>query len=322
MAGAHKKLDYLGAFSWLQTANRSAQRRVPRGHFGGQSGLGSQQRPRKFAPLFTTASLPPAFPTRGTFITSPTTPLRRIRTSSSSASIDNQTTASFHNVVRYGLTRKREQESLWTLSGNPESYTDYCFGPGTLGNTVTITGANGYSATGQAVLDCSTFRVQYVNNRDQAGYQGDITITPHLSGLAGFQYEDERGAEPGSTYYTPVARTNYFVPLAVHGDFKQRFFYTLGGSLEHYSLFGFQTSPRAGLNYYLFRPRSGAFSGTRILFNFGKAIREPKLTDQDDSLYNFLDEQWCAIHDPVAAHRSARPRPPCAPTKAASSRHS
>ncbi len=222
-----------------------------------------------------------------------------------SASIDNQTTASLHNVVRYGLTRKREQVSLWTLSGNPESYTDYCFGPGTLGNTVTITGANGYSATGQAVLDCSTFRVQYVNNRDQAGYQGDITITPHLSGLAGFQYEDERGAEPGSTYYTPVARTNYFVPLGVHGDFKQRFFYTLGGSVEHYSLFGFQTSPRAGLNYYLFRPRSGAFSGTRILFNFGKAIREPKLTDQDDSLYNFLDEQWCAIYDPVAAHRSS-----------------
>jgi iron complex outermembrane receptor protein/vitamin B12 transporter len=205
-------------------------------------------------------------------------------------SISNQTTASLRNAVRYGLTRKREQISLWNTSGTHESYLDYCFGPGTLGNTVTITGANGYSATGQAVLDCSTFRAQYVNNRDQAGYQGDITITPHLSGLAGFQYEDERGSQPGSGYYTPVARTNYFVPLAVHGDFKQRFFYTLGGSLEHYSLFGFQASPRAGLNYYLLRPRSGVFSGTRILFNFGKAIREPKLTDQDDSLYSFLEK--------------------------------
>ena len=109
-----------------------------------------------------------------------------------------------------------------------------------------------------------------------------------MVGLAGFQYEDERGAEPGSTYYTPVSRTNYFIPLAVHGDFKNRFFYTLGGSIEHYSLFGLQTSPRAGLNYYVLRPRSGVFSGTRILFNFGEAVREPKLTDQDDSLYNFL----------------------------------
>jgi iron complex outermembrane receptor protein/vitamin B12 transporter len=94
--------------------------------------------------------------------------------------------------------------------------------------------------------------------------------------------------EPGSTYYKPVERTNYFGPLAVHGDFKQRFFYALGGSLEHYSLFGFQASPRAGLNYYALRPRSGVFSGTRVFFNFGKAVREPKLTDQDDSLYSFL----------------------------------
>ena len=194
--------------------------------------------------------------------------------------------------MRYGLTRKREQVSLWSLSGNPvpvsDYPTDYCFGPETLGNTVTITGANGYSATGQAVLDCSTYRAQYVNNRDHGGYQGDIAFTPHLAGLIGLQYEDERGAEPGSTYYKPVKRTNYVVPLAVHGDFKERFFYALGGSLEHYSLFGFQASPRVGLNYYVLRPRSGVFSGTRIFFNFGKAVREPKLADQDDSLYNFL----------------------------------
>jgi iron complex outermembrane receptor protein/vitamin B12 transporter len=157
-----------------------------------------------------------------------------------------------------------------------------------LGNTVTITGANGYSATGQAVLDCSTYAVNYVSNRDQIGYQGDLTITPHLFALAGYQYQDERGAEPGSTYYKPVKRNNYFVPLAVHGDFKNRFYYTLGGSLEHYSLFGFEASPRAGVNYFVLRPRSGVFSGTRILFNFGEAVREPKLTDQDDSLYTFL----------------------------------
>lgn len=74
----------------------------------------------------------------------------------------------------------------------------------------------------------------------------------------------------------------------MHGDFKDRFFYTLGGSLEHYSLFGVQTSPRAGFSFYALRPRSGAFSGTRVLFNFGDAVREPKLTDQDESLYNFL----------------------------------
>jgi vitamin B12 transporter len=74
----------------------------------------------------------------------------------------------------------------------------------------------------------------------------------------------------------------------VHGDFKDRFFYTLGGSLERYSLFGTQTSPRAGVSYYVLRPRNGIFSGTRVLFNYGDAVREPALTDQFYSLYNFL----------------------------------
>ncbi len=85
-----------------------------------------------------------------------------------------------------------------------------------------------------------------------------------------------------------MERTNYDYLAEVHGDFKNRFFYTLGGSLERYSLFGTQTSPRAGLSYYVLRPRKGIFSGTRVMFNFGDAVREPSLTDQFYSLYNFL----------------------------------
>jgi iron complex outermembrane receptor protein/vitamin B12 transporter len=291
IAGAHKKLDYLGAFSWLQTANDLPNDKYHVATSAANLGwaLNSNTQVRATLHYGVDAS---GVPNAWDFYHVADDATEKDQDLFLSASLDNQATASLHNVVRYGLTRKREQVSLWTQSGNPlppsDYSTDYCFGPETLGKTVTITGANGYSATGQAVLDCSTFRAQYVNNRDHAGYQGDLTITPHLTGLAGFQYEDERGAEPGSNYYTSKERTNYFVPLAVHGDFKQRFFYTLGGSLEHYSLFGFQASPRAGLNYYLLRPHSGVFSGTRILFNFGKAIREPKLTDQDDSLYDFL----------------------------------
>ncbi|HUB50823.1 MAG TPA: hypothetical protein VL986_01565, partial [Terracidiphilus sp.] len=164
-----------------------------------------------------------------------------------------------------------------------------CFGPGTLGNVVTITGANGYQATGQAVLDCSTYATQLVNNRDQLVYRGDITITPHLAALIGFQYEDERGAYPGSTFYTPVERSNYDYQAAVHGDFKSRFYYTLAGSLEHYSLFGTQTLPRASVSWFVLKPRNRVFAGTRILFNYGDSDREPTLPDQEESLYAFLN---------------------------------
>jgi len=291
VAGAHRKLDYLGAFSWLETANDLPNDEhhvaTSAANLGYALNADTQIRGTLHYGVASTG-----VPNAWGFYQVADDAIEKDQNIFLSGSIDNQTTAGFHNSIRYGLIRKREQVTLWQISGNQvpvtEYSTDYCFGPETLGNAVTITGANGYSATGQAVLDCSPYAVQYVNNRDHGGYQGEITITPHLAGLIGLQYEDERGAQPGSTYYSPVKRINSFIPLGVHGDFKQRFFYTLGGSLEHYSLFGFQTSSRAGLNYYVLRPRSSVFSGTRILFNFGDAIREPKLPDQDDSLYAFL----------------------------------
>ena len=102
---------------------------------------------------------------------------------------------------------------------------------------MTITGANGYSVTGQAVLDYAQtypYTYQLASNRDQLTYNGDYQITPHLAALIGFHYEDERGLENVPTYaaHETAERTNYDYLAAVHGDFKNRFFYTLGGSLD------------------------------------------------------------------------------------------
>jgi len=287
LAGARGKFDYLGSFNWQQTGNA-----LPNDEYHvatstanlGWQPSGATQIRGTLHYLVNGTGVPNAWDFYG--VADDAT--EKDQNIYLSASIDNQTSAKFHNNVRYGLVRKREQENLWTLSGNPVAYASYCYGPGTLGNVVTITGANGYTATGQAVLDCSTYSAQLVSNRDQLIYRGDITITPHLAGLVGFQFEDERGAEPGSTYYTPIERSNYDYQASVHGDFKNRLYYTLAGSLEHYSLFGVQTLPRAGASYYALKPRSGVFSGTRVLFNFGDSVREPTLPDQDDSLYNFL----------------------------------
>jgi len=290
VAGAHNKLDYLGAFSWLQTANDLPMDEyhvaTTAANLGWQPSASTQIRGTLHYGVDATG-----VPNAWDFYHVSDSATQKDQDLFISASIDNQTTAAFHNSLRYGATRKREQYTIWQHSGEYQAYSFYCYAPAYLGNTVTIIGANGYFATGQAVLDC--FRTypggdQLVNNRDQFAYQGDYRFTPHLTALIGFHYENERGSEPGSTYYSPVAPTNYDYLAAVHGDYKNRFYYTLGGDLERYSLFGTQTSPRVGLSYYALRPRKGIFSGTRILFNFGDAVREPKLTDEDGSLYNFL----------------------------------
>ncbi|WP_420239055.1 TonB-dependent receptor plug domain-containing protein [Telmatobacter bradus] len=289
VAGTHGKLDYLGAYGWLQTSND-----LPRdehhlastvANLGWQPTASTVVRGTLHYNVAATG-----VPNAWDFYHVADDSTQKDQDLYLSSSISNQTTESFHNTVRYGLTRKREQLNLWSMQGTPVSYSYACYSAGSLGQTVTITGANGYSATGQATLDCGTYGDQFVSNRDALTYNGDVKLTPHLAAMVGFQYEDERGAEPGSAYYGPVERSNYNYIANVHGDYKNRFFYTLGGNLEHYSLFGTQTSPRAGFSWYAFKPRKGVFSSTRILFNYGDAVREPKLTDQDYSLYNLLQE--------------------------------
>ena len=286
-AGSHKKLDYLGAFNWLQTSNDLPNDEYHVATSAANLGwaLNSTTQIRGTAHYGVSAT---GVPNAWDFYHVADDATQKDQDLFVSADLSHQTTESFHNDVRYGLVRKREQENLWSISGNQQDSLPGCFGgPGSLGDPVTIGGANGYATTGQAVLDCGTYATQLVNNRDQLVYRGDIAITPHLYGLVGFQYENERGADPQG-FYPSVTRTNYDYQASVHGDFKTRFFYTLGGSLEHYELYGVQTLPRAGFSVYALRPRSGIFSGTRILFNFGNAVREPTLDDQEASLYVFL----------------------------------
>ena len=287
VAGAHNKLDYLGDFSWMQTANDLPHDQyhvaTTAANLGWQPSGKTQIRGTLH---YGVAAV--GVPGTWEFYHIANNATQKDQDIFLSASLTNQTTADFHNTVRYGLTRKREQYHLWEQSGAGifDAYGD------SFGDLVTIAGANGSSVTGRALMNYGgTYPQGYqlVSNRDQLVYQGDYNVTPHLAGLIGFQYEDERGAAPGSSYYTPVERTNYDYRAAVHGDFKSRFFYTMGGDLEHYSLFGTQTSPRAGFSVYALRPRNGIFSGTRVLFNFGDAVREPSLTDQFYSLYNFLE---------------------------------
>lgn len=286
-AGTYNKLDYLGAYSWMQTVNDIPNDEYHVGSAAGNLGyqLSGTTQIRATAHYTIDGT---GVPNAWDFYRVADQATQKDQDLYMSAAIDNQTTPSFHNTLRYGLTRKREQYDLWRQSGTGfDPYGD------SLGSPVTITGANGYSTTGRAVLDYAgtyPYKSQLVSNRDQLAYQGSYTFTPHITALVGFHFEDERGQEniPSFQILENVSRQNYDYLASVHGDYKNRFFYTLGGSLEHYSLFGTETSPRAGLTFYLIRPRHGIFSGTRLLGNYGDAVREPSLTDQTGSLYQEL----------------------------------
>lgn len=294
VAGAHNQLDYLGAFNWLQTSNDLPNDEyhvaTTAANLGWQPTGSTQIRGTLHYGVDGTG-----VPNAWDFYHVADSATQKDQDLFISGAVDNQTTASFHNLLRYGLAHKREQYNQWAQvgGGDFDAYGD------TLGDVVTITGANGDAVTGQAILDFAGIYpsgYQLVSNRDQMTYQGDYKFTPHLTGLIGFHYEDERGHYVFPAYFTDeqTERTNYDYLAEVHGDFKGRFFYTLGGSLERYSEFGTQTSPHAGATYYALRARKGIFSGTRIRFNYGDGVREPKLTEQFGSLYELLTCPTCS----------------------------
>ena len=217
-----------------------------------------------------------------------------------SGTIDNQTTEAWHNLARYGLTRKREQTAQWFPAGFPitfgsgdSSYINY------YGLPVRIRGANGYSAVGQVLMNygVSDFGVypnssNSANDRDQLYFQSDFRFTPHLTGLLGFRYMDERGSYNNPVYFLAeqLERTNYDYIGQFAGDFKNRIFYTLSGDIEKNDLYGTVGQPRIGLAYFPVRPGGGIARGTKLTFNFSKGIQEPDLNSQLGSLQGILEQ--------------------------------
>src|SRR6201999_828905 len=156
-----------------------------------------------------------------------------------------------------------------------------------LGNVITIHGANGFSTTGQAILDFpGTYPQQFfiLNNRDAVNFQSDYTFNQHLTALFGFHYENERSA-------APAERSNYSYTGEINGDLFGRLSATLGAGIERNQIFGTAVTPRASLAYYLVRPSAGSkLSGTKLKFNYGQGIEEPSVFNSDNSLFALLSQ--------------------------------
>jgi vitamin B12 transporter len=207
-----------------------------------------------------------------------------------SAVWNDQLTSRWHNQIRYGGLRQNGQFNSGPLTGIPDGFGD------SYGLPITITGANGYSVTGQAFFQFGPRPAPAFltpARRDFVYAQTDYRFTPHFLALGGFKYENESGAsgEAGSTSDS-IQRGNYSYTLQLSGDIRNRLFYNLGTGLENNGLFGFAATPRASLAYYLFSPSaSGFFNGTKLHGSFGKGIKEPSIFQQTNSLYGDLIAQ-------------------------------
>jgi iron complex outermembrane receptor protein/vitamin B12 transporter len=204
-----------------------------------------------------------------------------------SATLQNQTTSHWHNLVRYGAARLDSE----FINPSPTGIPDPIFG-NFLGQVLTIHGANGFSTTGQAILDFAGSYPQQsfiLSNLDFADIQSDYTFTPHLTALFGFRYANERSSPVIGI--DPISRSNYSYTGELHGSLGTRLFATLGVGVEDNAVFGVVPTPRVSVAYYLVRPRSGGLlSGTKIKANYGQGIKEADTFSEGFSLFGLLSQ--------------------------------
>jgi iron complex outermembrane receptor protein/vitamin B12 transporter len=283
LSGTRQRADYLADFSRLDTSNA-----LPRDEFHlatGVANLGYAITANTLA-RFTIRSADAAAGTPGAhdFYEISADGKQSDQEIYSGLTLENRLEDGWHNLLRYGIARRREQERQFSnvgaaiiVQGRSGAETDY------FGNAMTIHGANGSSATGRASFLLPT--ADKDSNRDELSYQSDYSYAPYLTGLFGFRYADERGGFESAVSNVSEERRNFDYTMQVQGAIKSRVYYSAGGGIEKNHLYGITGAPRIGLSYDAVRPGVRWFRGTLLRANVATGVAEPPL---GESLYTEL----------------------------------
>jgi iron complex outermembrane receptor protein/vitamin B12 transporter len=289
VSGTHQRVDYLAGFSRFDTSNA-----LPMDEYHAATAVANLG-------YDITANTPIRFTLRNTDSASGEPSAHDFYGISAAAkeadqnlfsglTLQNTLQGNWHNLVRYGISRKREQYNTFYPVG--QAVNGY-YGITYYGNKVTIRGANGYSATGQAAIAYGGAYPQPStsdSNRDELYYQSDYTFPKRIVGLFGFHYENERGSYIFNTYGDnwKTQRTNFEYTFQFSGDIVNRVFYSVGGAVEKNHLYGIAGTPRIGLSYVPVHPGTRIFRGTKLRFNVATGVVEPSLSEEFSSLFTQL----------------------------------
>jgi vitamin B12 transporter len=212
---------------------------------------------------------------------------QRNRNTYAGVTAQQQTTQKWHNSIQFAFAQLGYVDDTPAPTGepfDPFAGTSFDSGPNYLGNVVTIKGANGYSVTGQAILDFGDTYPDIFGDyeaRRSVDAQSEYQFTSDWTGIFGFRYEHEDG--------DGITRNVYSGYMQGQGSIAHRFFATFGVGLEQNSFFGFAATPRVSLAYYLRKPSNqGVFGETKLKFNFGTGIEEADTFEQASALINLL----------------------------------
>ena len=194
-----------------------------------------------------------------------------------SITAESQHTERWQSTVRFGNTDFRNRYTNPSPTG--ERFDPFGFGANYLGKTMTITGANGYSATGQGILDFGgTYPAVFRSRTRRRALFADTTYHVgrdfDISGGGRVEREDgynDPDASPSAT------RDNGGIFAEGRGSVGMRTYVTAGVGFEHNEAFDNAVTPRLSVATYVRRD-------TKISFNIGNGIKAPSVFQQQNAL--------------------------------------
>jgi iron complex outermembrane receptor protein/vitamin B12 transporter len=283
VGGARGRLDYFGQFTHFETdndvANNDFQRRMFAGRVGVALGRGSD-----LSATVRRSDSEFGSPNGLLLYGRPDDSRQDGEQTYFTLSSQSQWSSRWQSVVRFGISDQRSVFTNPTASG--EAFDPFGFGANYLGNTVTLTAADGQQVTGRAILDFggtfpSVFRSRTTRRilSGQATYQA----TPMLAISGGGRIEREAGyndpdGDPSAT------RVNGGMFVEGRASFT-RTYVSAGLGYERNEVFESAVSPRVSVAVYLREPVPGAPLGdTKFVLNAGSGIKAPAVFQEQSSL--------------------------------------
>ena len=298
IAGAAKRVDYFSEYSYSSTDNEVPNSRFRNNTYAGRFGLmlgrgtdlsaalrhidGSAGSPNAFA-LYEVAD----------------DSLSETQLTYGSLTARSQWTDRWQSTVRFGSVGQTTH--LDNPSPTGQAFDPFGFGANYLGRNVTVTGANGYTVSGRAILDYGGTYPQPFDAKTtrrtlfgQSTYRlaGDL----HIS--AGARFEREQGYSDPTTDAT-VTRNNGGLFVEGRGSIGGRTHVSAGIGVEHNAVFQSAVTPRLSVATYLRNPVRGAVGDTKLVLNAGKGIKAMSLFQQTNSLEALLQSAPAATRPSV-----------------------
>jgi vitamin B12 transporter len=305
--GAVKRFDYFSGYSHFGTDNSTPNNAYTNGTYAGRFGVALGHGTDLSATVRrtdTTYGGPNGIDLYGI----PDDATQTTRQTFVSATMRSQITDRWQSTIRFGSSDQTNSDVTPVPEGHQDAFGDY------LGNAVTLTGANGYSVTGQAILDYGgTYPSVYYSRTTRRGLYAQTTyhVLEDLDISGGGRFEHEAAFSDPDTDPT-ATRDNGGAFVEARASIWHRVNFSGGVGYDYNAVFKSATTGRLSVASYLRDPSStAAFGDMKLVFNIGNGIKAPSVYQAQNSLLVLLQGlpqggQLASAHDisPVGPERS------------------